>query len=192
VELLAGFENMFPEVFGFSAGSGAQQWPLLSGLPAQGSRTVALMAVLLDAGVSDVKAAVRTLRTRLMLSNEETEELFWLAEKLPPLQKWEDLTKAAMKRMMADPRWSDLEALYRADPANADQILAFSERVASLQEEGVAPPPLATGAALIKLGVSPGPKFKRWLDELYDRQLEGELRTDEEALAAARALIAKS
>lgn len=193
MELLAEFPAMFAEVFGFSplADSASREWPILSGLPAQAPRVVALMAMVLDSETADRKSAVRILRGRLMLSNEETEELGWLAEKLPSLEKWENLAKAAFKRIMADGRWTDLETLYRADPANADEILAFSERVASLQEEGAAPSPLVTGADLIKLGVSPGPSFKKWLDELYDRQLEGELRTREEALAAARALIAK-
>jgi poly(A) polymerase len=199
MHLLAGFDKMFAEVFGFPAGSdaasgekgGARNWPLLSGLPERVSRVVALMAMLLNVGAADVKAAVRTLRTRLMLSNEETEELHWLAEKLPQLEKWEALTKAAMKRLIADPRWRSLEMLYRADPENADQILAFSERLASLQEEGVAPPPLVTGADLIKFGVSPGPAFKKWLEQLYDRQLEGELPTREDALALAKSLVLK-
>ena len=60
-----------------------------------------------------------------------------------------------------------------------------------MREEGVAPPPLVTGDVLIRLGVTPGPAFKRWLEELYDRQLNGELRTTEEAVAAAKVIVQK-
>jgi hypothetical protein len=55
----------------------------------------------------------------------------------------------------------------------------------------VAPTPWVTGETLIQLGAVPGPRFRRWLEELYKRQLEGELKTGEEALAAARALVSK-
>jgi tRNA nucleotidyltransferase/poly(A) polymerase len=187
-ELLAGFPRLFAEVFGFAAPADVA-WPVLSGLPQHTIRAVALVAILLDTGHADLKSAAQTLRTRLMLSNDELEEILFLVEKLPVLEKWEDRPKHTLKRIMADPRWHSLEALYRADPENADQLLAFAERTTTLAEEGVAPAPLITGDILIKLGATPGPSFRRWLDLLYDRQLDGELRALEEALAAARALI---
>lgn len=190
-ELLAGFPQLFAEVFGFPAPADTITWPVLSGLPEQTSRAVALAAILLDTCHNDLKAAAQILRTRLMLSNAELEEILFLADKLPALEKWEDLPKHTLKRIMADPRWRSVETLYRADPENADQLLAFADRTTSLAEENVAPPPLVTGNILIQLGVAPGPNFKRWLDTLYDRQLDGELITPEQALEAAKELIAK-
>jgi hypothetical protein len=74
------------------------------------------------------------------------------------------------------------------DPASRTR---FEERVRTLRAEGVAPGPFVTGDTLIGLGATPGPYFKAWLEELYDRQLEGELRTVEEAVAAAQALLRK-
>ena len=194
VELLASFPEMFAEVFGIAVNATAAErdWPVVAGLPERVGRAVALMALLRAMEVAELAEASGTLRNRLMLSNEETEELLWLAGKWPALEEWEDLSKAAMKRMMADGRWSDLEALYRADPANAEQLLAFGERVTTLQEEGVAPPPMVTGDVLIRMGASPGPTFKRWLDELYDRQLEGEFAAKEEAITAAKKLVGDS
>ena len=94
---------------------------------------------------------------------------------LPRLEQWEDLPKSALKRLMADPHFPALDTLYRADPANADQIFAYNERTESLHDEGIAPPPFITGNILISLGAAPGPGFKRWLDDLYDRQLDGTL-----------------
>ncbi|MGN6367792.1 MAG: CCA tRNA nucleotidyltransferase [Phycisphaerae bacterium] len=191
LDLLAGFAAMFEEVFGLPPREGAvqQDWPITAGLPAQTTRAVVLFSMLLDLQVSAPTDHVAALRSRLMLSNEETEELGWLAAKLPQLEEWEDLTKASLKRLMADGRFSHLESVYRADPANADQLLALGERLTSLREEGVAPAPLVTGDVLIKLGARPGPTFKRWLEALYDRQLEGEFPTADAAIAAARQLI---
>ena len=191
LELLASFPQMFEEVFGLPLNPGAVQydWPITAGLPAETTRAVALLALLLDLQLSTPAECIPAMRARLMLSNEETEELAWLAARLPQLEEWEDLAKSAFKRLMADPRFGHLESLYRADPANADQLLALAERTASLREEGVAPPPFVTGDVLIKLGAAPGPTFKRWLDTLYDRQLEGELISRDAALEAAKQLI---
>ena len=48
------------------------------------------------------------------------------------------------------------------------------------------PPPAAYGV----VGMAPGPAFKGWLETLYDRQLEGEFGSKEEALDAARRVVA--
>jgi hypothetical protein len=159
-------------------------------LPVVASRALALLAVLLDSGSGDLKSAAMSLRSRLMLSNEETEELLWVGQQLPRLEKWEDLSKSTMKRLMADGRWRTLETLYRADPANAEEVFAFNERTAALAEEGVSPEPFVTGDMLIRFGASPGPSFKKWLEALYDRQLEGEFKSEDEAVTAAKELIA--
>jgi len=192
VELLASFPILFEEVLGLPPLQSAQsrEWPVLAGLPEKSSRPLALAAILLDSQCPDLKPAIHQLRTRLMLSNTELEELLFLAEKLPLLEKWEDLPKHTLKRIMADPRWPTLDALYKADPQNSDQLLAFAERTTTLSDEGVAPPPFITGDTLITLGLSPGPTFKRLLETLYDQQLEGELTTKEDALAATKNLIA--
>lgn len=195
METLAQFPVMFREVMGFGAPAGGG-FAVLANLPGGGvKRDVALMALVRDvvnaAGGSkaEMGGLVRGLRGRLMLSNEETEALGWLAEKWPVVEGWEDLSKAATKRLMADKHWPALEMLWRADPVNGQEVLAFSERVESLREEGVAPAPYVTGEVLIRLGARPGPLFKGWLEALYDRQLEGEFADREAALAAARGVV---
>ena len=195
MELLGSFPVLFAEVLGVKPHVGG--WAVLGGVPESASRGEALMAMLMDGGMLRDKPPaepggtdlVRRLRTRLMLSNEETELLLWLAREMPRVEKWEELSNAALKRIMAGPHWGALEMLYGADPANVERVAAFSERVGALRAEGVAPQPLVTGDALIRLGVTPGPAFKGWLEALYDRQLEGELRTEEEAMAAARRIV---
>ncbi|HUO11035.1 MAG TPA: CCA tRNA nucleotidyltransferase [Phycisphaerae bacterium] len=191
LDLLASFPGMFSAALGITANplAAERDWPVVSGLPAEASRALVLIAMLLDMEVAEFAETIATLRSRLMLSNDETDVMTWLSGKLPALEDWEDLSKATMKRMMADRWWRDLDALYRADPANADVLLAFGERVAMLQDEGVSPPPFVTGDVLIKLGVAPGPAFKGWLDALYDRQLNGEFSRKEDAVEAARKLL---
>jgi poly(A) polymerase len=191
IELLATFPTLFTGVFGFPIEGDAtdHDWPTLSGLPAEVRRTTALMAILRDAGANDSEKILPQLRANLVLSNAESEGLAWLSTHLPLLEKWEDLTKPQLKRIMASTHWKELETLYNADPANADQLLAFTERLEAMRDEGVAPRPFINGATLIELGAAPGPQFKAWIDHLYDQQLNGDLPTPESALAAAKSLL---
>jgi hypothetical protein len=84
-----------------------------------------------------------------------------------------------------------LHALWKSQVRDAAAEAALVARLAELAAHagGIAPPPLVSGDDLIRLGAAPGPGFKRWLDELYDRQLEGAIATKEDAVAAAKALV---
>jgi tRNA nucleotidyltransferase (CCA-adding enzyme) len=65
----------------------------------------------------------------------------------------------------------------------------FLERARALGVEHAAPAPLVLGRHLLDLGVAPGPRMGELLKEIYERQLDGEVRTVEEGLALARTLI---
>jgi hypothetical protein len=45
--------------------------------------------------------------------------------------------------------------------------------------------PLIDGNVLAERGLKPGPLFKRVLDEVYDAQLEGRVRDEQEAIVLA-------
>lgn len=68
----------------------------------------------------------------------------------------------------------------------------FLERARSLGVEHAAPAPLVLGRHLIDLGVSPGPEMGRLLKVLYERQLDGEIRSVDDGVAAARVLISST
>src|SRR5690606_30920899 len=65
----------------------------------------------------------------------------------------------------------------------------FLERARSLGVEHAPPDPLVRGRHLLALGVAPGPAMGVLLRTLYDRQLDGEIRTVDDGIAAARALL---
>jgi tRNA nucleotidyltransferase (CCA-adding enzyme) len=65
----------------------------------------------------------------------------------------------------------------------------FLDRARALGVEHAAPAPLVLGRHLIDLGVAPGPAMGTLLKAVYERQLDGEIATVEEGIAAARALI---
>ena len=67
----------------------------------------------------------------------------------------------------------------------------FLERARSLGVEHAPPAPLLLGRHVLALGVRPGPRVGAVLRQVYERQLDGEVTTLEEATAAARALLAE-
>ena len=65
----------------------------------------------------------------------------------------------------------------------------FLARARALGVQHGPPPPLLLGRHLLELGVRPGPELGRLLKQVYERQLEGEITTLDEATTAARELI---
>ena len=67
----------------------------------------------------------------------------------------------------------------------------FLDRARLLGVEHQAPTPLLLGRHLLAMGVSPGPQMGVWLRQVYEKQLDGEVTTIEQALAAARVMIGR-
>ena len=94
---------------------------------------------------------------------------------------------AKLKRFMARPGFDDEMELHRVDCVSSHGMVDNYEFVQRKREEFAAepliPPPLITGEDLKALGLKPGPRFKEILDAISTRQLEGMLRSRDEALA---------
>lgn len=67
----------------------------------------------------------------------------------------------------------------------------FIEEVRRLSVERKGPSPLLRGRDLLDLGVQPGPQVGKVLAEVYEQQLDSKVQNRDEALAAARRLIAE-
>ncbi len=97
---------------------------------------------------------------------------------------------AKLKRFMARPTFPDELELHRVDCASSHGMLDNYEFLQAKGEEfanePIIPPPLVRGDDLIALGLRPGPKFGEILEAVETRQLEGELRDRETALAWVR------
>jgi poly(A) polymerase len=93
---------------------------------------------------------------------------------------------AKLKRFMARPTFDDELELHRVDCEGSHGMLDNYEFLLRKREEfasePIIPPPLVRGDDLIALGLKPGPKFGGILEAVETRQLEGTLRTREEAL----------
>jgi len=93
---------------------------------------------------------------------------------------------AKLKRFMARPTFEDELELHRIDCASSHRMMENYDFLLRKREEfanePIIPPPLVRGDHLIALGLEPGPKFGEILEAVETRQLEGALRTRDEAL----------
>jgi|RhiMethySRZTD1v2_1073278.scaffolds.fasta_scaffold00966_10 tRNA nucleotidyltransferase (CCA-adding enzyme) len=65
----------------------------------------------------------------------------------------------------------------------------FLERARALGVEHQPPAPLLLGRHMLALGLEPGPRIGEVLKQIYEKQLDGEIRTVEEAIEAAKRLL---
>ena len=68
----------------------------------------------------------------------------------------------------------------------------FIGRVKELNVENEAPPAILMGRHLIELGLKPSAEFKKILDAIYEKQLDGQINNLTEATAEARKIIENS
>ncbi|HEX4793082.1 MAG TPA: CCA tRNA nucleotidyltransferase [Humisphaera sp.] len=131
---------------------------------------------------------VHALRQSLKISNEESDQLLGAIEGLAPLLRDRPPRVATLKRFLARPTAAQsrqlLDALAQTvlHPGRPDELRS---QLRELEQTEFAPPPLLTGDDLTAAGLSPGPIFKRLLDETYDAQLENQISTREQALEMA-------
>jgi len=120
-------------------------------------------------------------------------------------KKRDEVGEGAFRRLA---RKCELDLLYRVAKAdslgrNAEWVSRqkwygseaqdwFIERARELEVEQRAPAPILLGRHLLELGLTPGPKMGEITRAVYEMQLDGRVRTLEEAKAAAQELLARS
>jgi poly(A) polymerase len=178
---------------------------LLSQLPAAAPETIALGALLHDvakptcAAVHDGRitfyghphvgadVAVAVCQ-RLRRSRAVWERVAYLVRNHLRLVQAPEMRLSTLKKMLREDGFDELLVLARLDAlaSNRDlRYVAFCERRRTelAQVEDVRPPRLLGGDDLIALGYRPGPLFTEILAALEEAQLEGEVRTRDEAVA---------
>ncbi len=165
--------------------AGTAPFPALAALAEPVSAPLAIATLLVAAGRRVAGKACRRLR----LANVETDRVEWLVDRHAALADAETQRPSRLYPLLIHPGIAELLALHRAEAVAAGSPITpveFCERV--LREtpaEVLNPPPLLTGDDLIALGWPQGPLFKVVLDAVRAAQLDGTIRTREEAIRLA-------
>jgi poly(A) polymerase len=124
---------------------------------------------------------------RLRFSNETSEQVSALVANHMRFADVKKMKESTLKRFMRLPRFTEHLELHRLDCSASHGDLSLYEfaktKLEHTPEEEIRPAPLITGADLIQNGWKPGPQFRTVLQAVEDAQLEGILRTREEAMA---------
>jgi tRNA nucleotidyltransferase/poly(A) polymerase len=180
---------------------------MLKGLPAGSSATLAWGILLHDVGkpptfrpVSETGDRIRfdghvdvgvrmaqAICRRLRFSNEDTDQIISLIANHMRFIDVQKMRSSTLKRFIRQPRFDEHLVLHKLDCLSSHRRLdAYDFVRGTLEEtpsEEIRPVRWLTGNELQELGFQPGPIFSEILHSLEDAQLEGTLRSKEEALA---------
>jgi poly(A) polymerase len=122
---------------------------------------------------------------RLRFSNEDIEQILALVDNHMKFGAVAEMRASTLKKFVRLPRFEEHLALHRLDCLSSHRHLDSYEFVQRFLEatppEQVRPDRLLTGDDLLAMGFRPGPVFAEILSMLEDAQLEGLIKTREEA-----------
>jgi len=180
---------------------------MLGALPAGSSATLAWGVLLHDVGkpptfrpISETGDRIRfnghvdvgvrmaeVILERLRFSNQDREQILALIANHMRFKDVSRMRASTLKRFIRLPRFDEHLALHRLDSLSSHRHLdAYDFVRRTLEEtpaEDIRPARLLTGNDLQGLGYQPGPLFSKILHSLEDAQLEGSVRSREEAIA---------
>ena len=145
---------------------------------------------------AETDAAMRACRVLKLSRNQNKHTKFLLANRGRLLDT--EMSLAQLKKILAEPYFRDLYELQRAIQKAAGEgrkgiapLIRLRKRIKALGDVELQPTPLLNGHDLIKLGAAPGPTLGQLAEEMYIAQLEGVLRTAEQAGQWARKWLQK-
>jgi poly(A) polymerase len=131
---------------------------------------------------------------RLKLSNAEADLVRWLVHHHQYLCDAPVMRPSKLKPILVHPGIGELLALHRADSkasGRSTDHVDYCERILRETPSGeLNPPPLLTGDDLLALGWEQGPLFRKVLDAVREAQLEGTIRTKDDAIRLAEGMKA--
>ncbi len=141
-------------------------------------------------------AVARKILTRLRFSGEDTEQILALIRHHMRFGDAMQMRQSTLKRFLRLPVFEEHLALHKADCMSSHGSLEsyefVREHLERMGEEEIRPPLLLTGDDLIAAGYAPGPGFRVMLEAAEDAQLEGRVKTREEALGLVRGMFPRS
>ena len=134
-----------------------------------------------DVGVRMAEAICRRYR----FSNGETEQILALVANHMRFMDVDRMRTSTLKRFVRLPHFEEHMELHRLDclssHRNLDSYSAVERFLAETPAEEVRPQRVLTGTDLSEMGYIPGPVFSEILRAVEDAQLEGQIRSNQEA-----------
>lgn len=180
--------QVLPEVAQFSDESFNDTKRVLTALN-DPSISLALAALLLP-GVEIGGPPAPTIGRRLRFANKEIDRTTWLLANRTLVVQASDLPWPELQRLLTHEGATELLALHEAIVGPNDPALVYCRERLAWPAERLNPIPLADGSDLIRHGLPPGPQFARLLEQIRDAQLNGEIRSRDEALNLVDRLLA--
>jgi poly(A) polymerase len=123
---------------------------------------------------------------RLRLANSDTVRIVRLVKDHLRFINVRQMRESTLKRFLRKDNFSEHLELHRLDCLASHRDLSnyefCVEKLAEFGREAMRPDPLINGHDLIRLGFTPGPLFSKILTAVEDRQLDGRIKSREEAL----------
>jgi poly(A) polymerase len=146
-----------------------------------------------DGHVEEGVRLARGILTRLRFSRDNMERVEALIANHMRFIDAHRLKESTLKRFLRMPDFAEHLELHRLDclasNGNLENYDLVRRKLEELPEEQLKPAPLITGADLIAQGYEPGPRFAKMLAAVEDAQLEGRVRSREEAMAMVREMF---
>jgi poly(A) polymerase len=131
-------------------------------------------------------AVARTILTRLRFSGDDMEQILALVKHHMQFGDVMQMKQSTLKRFLRLPKFEEHLALHKADCLSSHgkmDLYAFARKhYEEMGQEEIRPALLLTGDDLIAAGYKPGPGFRVMLEAAEDAQLEGSVKTKDEAL----------
>jgi putative nucleotidyltransferase with HDIG domain len=129
---------------------------------------------------------------RLRFSRQEIDVVVEAVRNHMIFKDVQQMRPARLRRFMARPNFDVELELHRVDCAGSHGDLEnyrfLVNKGEELAKEPLIPPPLVRGDDLLKLGMTPGPRIGELLHAIQTAQLEGEIKTQSEAIRLLKTL----
>jgi len=135
-------------------------------------------------------AMAREICQRLRMSKDDIEQILALVDNHMRFADTPRMKASTLKRFMRLARFDEHLELHRLDCMSSHENLELynlvSQKLLETPGEEIRPDPLIGGDDLIALGFAPGPVFREILSAVEDQQLEGSIKSREEAIGFVR------
>ncbi len=142
------------------------------------------LAVLLEPIFSD--SVLGSVSDGWKLSNHEIKTVRWIHQNWKKLIDAEQHPWSVTQPLLIQRQAHSALAMAACQTEVVGTGIQFCRDRLTWETEKLNPPPLLDGSTLIKMGISPGPKFSLILADVRTAQLDGEISTPEQAVERAQ------